>query len=104
MAYVLKLLVLAAAAALALAPLPRRTVEQVYSRGVYPVVQPRLTSLTNRTPFAWFDVLVLVGGCVIVAMWIVRIRRGRHRLVRTMGGLTLDTAVVAAAIYLWFLA
>jgi hypothetical protein len=104
MGHLLKLLVLAVAAALALAPLPRRTVEQLYSRGVYPVVQPRLTSLTNRTPFAWFDVLVLVGGGVIVAMWIVRIRRGRYRLVRTMGGLTFDTAVVAAAIYLWFLA
>jgi hypothetical protein len=71
---------------------------------VYPVVQPRLTSLTNRTPFAWFDVLLLIGGGAIAAMWIVRIRRRRQRLVRTIGGLTLDTAAVAAAIYLWFLA
>jgi hypothetical protein len=104
MRHVLKLLVLATAAALALAPIPPRTVEQVYSRGIYPAVQPRLTWLTNRTPFAWFDMLLLFGGTAIVGMWVVRLRRGRQRLVRTIGGLTLDTAAAAALVYLWFLA
>ena len=104
MRYVLKFLALAAATALALAPLPRRTVESVYAHRVYPVVQPRLTALTNRTPFAWFDVLVLVGGGAIIAIWVVRLRRGRQRLIRTVGGLMLDTATIAAVVYLWFLA
>ena len=50
----------------------------MYSRGVYPIVQPRLTALSNSTPFAWFDALVLLTIGVDVVLWTVRLRaRGK---------------------------
>ena len=104
MARVLKFFALVAAAAMALAPLPRGTVERVYARGLYPLVQPPLTSLTNRTPFAWFDVMLLTAAVSIAALWIVRLKRRRRGVLSTIGGLAVDTAVIAAVLYLWFLA
>ena len=101
---VLKFLVLLAAAAMALAPLPRGAVERVYSRGVYPLVQSRLTSLTNKTPFAWFDAILAIAAGAIVTLWIVRLSRRRSGALKTIGGLSLDTAVIAAVLYLWFVA
>ena len=104
---VLKFLIIGTAVALALMPLPRDVVERVYARGVYPVLQPRLTALTNRTSIAWLDVMAVLAGAAIVSMWIFRIRRrgaGTFRMLGTLGGLLIDTASVAAVIYLWFLA
>ena len=111
----LKLAIILAAAILALAPLPRHTVERVYSRGVYPIVQPRLTALSNTTPFAWFDVIVVVTIAATIAMWVMRLSLPRRRggaakagrkkkgVGATMGRLALDTAAVAAVLYVWFL-
>jgi hypothetical protein len=107
------------AVALALTPLPRQTVERVYSRGLYPVLQPRLTALSNTTPFAWFDVVVVLAVAAIVTMWVIRLSLPR-RLVRrsalrdggsgkaakagaTVRGLAVDTAAIAAVLYIWFL-
>jgi hypothetical protein len=104
MARLLKFFVLAAAAVMALAPLPRGMVERVYARGVYPLIQPPLTSLTNRTPFAWFDGMLLTVAGSIMALWIVRLRRRRGGVVPTVVGLSVDTAAIAAVLYLWFLA
>jgi Protein of unknown function (DUF3810) len=114
MGRVLKYVVVLAAAAIAVLPLPRGSVERMYARGAYPLIQPRLTSLTNRTPVAWFDVMVLVVACAVVAMWIARLRRlvrrshpgegGRRTgALQTIGGLTVDTTAIAAVIYFWFL-
>ena len=110
---VLKWSVIFAAVAIVLTPLPRASVERAYARGAYPLIQPRLTSLTNRTPVAWFDVMVLFVGGGVVAMWIARLRHVRRShsgeggrptgVLKTMGGLAVDTAAVAAVIYLWFL-
>jgi hypothetical protein len=109
----LKLALILAAAILALAPLPRQTVERVYSRGVYPLVQPRLTALSNSTPFAWFDALVVITVVATLAMWITRLslprrsgeaaKAGQKSIGATIGQLTLDTAAIAAVLYLWFL-
>lgn len=100
----LKFFVVLAAAAMAVAPLPRGTVERLYARGMYPLVQPRLTALTNRTPFAWFDAMLVTAAGAIVALWIVRLARRRRGALRTIGGLALDTSAIAAVLYLWFLA
>jgi hypothetical protein len=103
---VLKLALIVLAATLAVAPLPRHVVERVYSRGVYPMVQPGLTAMSNRTSFAWFDAIVLVAAAVIVVMWTVRLRSSRRRiqgLGKTLGVLTLDTLALTAVLYLWFL-
>ena len=104
----LKLLLIFVAGLVALAPLPRNAVERVYSRGLYPVVQPRLTALSNSTPFAWFDALVLLTIGATLALWTVRIgrlprRRGAAAKVGTIAGLTIDTAAIGAVLYLWFL-
>ena len=102
----LKLALIVVAAIFALAPLPRHVVERVYSRGMYPMVQPGLTALSNRTSFAWFDAIVLVAVAAIVVMWTARLRSPRRRtqgIGRTLAVLTVDTLVLAAVLYLWFL-
>ena len=104
----LKIALIFVAAGLALTPLPRHAVERTYSRGVYPIVQPRLTALSNTTPFAWFDALVLLTIGATLALWIVRIgrlprRSGAAAKAGTLAGLTIDTAAIGAVLYLWFL-
>lgn len=110
----LKFFVVFSAVTIAVTPLPRALVERVYARGAYPLIQPRLTSLTNRTPVAWFDVMVLFVTGAVVAMWIARLRRlgrrshsgegGRRTgVLKTIVGLAVDTSAIAAVIYLWFL-
>lgn len=100
----LKLALIIAAAVVSLVPLPRHAVERMYSRGVYPIIQPRLTALSNSTRFAWFDVLVVLTLAAILLMWIVRLRRTRRGAGPTIFSLTIDTATLAAVLYFWFLA
>ena len=100
---VLKFALILGTAALALTPLPRYAVERAYSRGFYPIVQPRLTALSNSTPFAWFDALVLLTICITLALWTMRLRQRKAGLGRTLAGLTIDTAAIGALLYLWFL-
>jgi hypothetical protein len=99
----LKIALIVVAAALALTPLPRQSVERVYSRGLYPLVQPRLTALSNSTPFAWFDALVLTTAVATVVMWTARIRGRKKGVGAAIRGLALDTAAIAAVLYVWFL-
>ncbi len=51
-----------------MAPWPAPLVERVYSRGLYPVIQPVVTGLTNLLPFAAGDLLL-----VALAAWVLRI-------------------------------
>jgi hypothetical protein len=76
----------------------------MYSRGVYPLLQPHLTRLSNRTSVALFDPIVLASITGVAAMWIVRLRRRRLGMVRSAGSLAVDTVAVGAVLYLWFLA
>src|SRR5688572_16620927 len=99
----LKITLIVVATVLAFTPLPRQTVERMYSRGVYAIVQPRLTALSNSTPFAWFDALVVVTIVATIAMWTVRIRKRQKGMGATIGGLAFDTAALAAVLYVWFL-
>jgi Protein of unknown function (DUF3810) len=99
----LKLALIAAVGMLALVQLPRYAVERVYSRGVYPIVQPRLTALSNTTSFAWFDGLVLLTIGTTLALWAVRLRHRKEGVGRTLARLTIDTAAIGAVLYLWFL-
>ncbi len=100
----LKLALIFAAGLVALAPLPRNAVERVYSRGIYPIIQPKLTTFSNTTPFAWFDALVVVTIAATLALWIMRLRQRPAGVGRTLAGLVVDTAVIGAILYLWFLA
>ena len=99
----LKFALILAAAIVALAPLPRHTVERAYSRGVYPIIQPKLTALTNSTSFAWFDAVLLLTVGAIVVLWMTRLRKRKTGIARTLGGLVLDTGAIVALLYLWFL-
>ncbi len=93
------LIVLAAAAAVL--PLPPAWVERAYSRGVYPRIQPIVTSASALTSLALLDIAIAV---VLIAAVAVVIRRSRALGVRAALVRTLATAAVAAAVgYLWFL-
>jgi hypothetical protein len=78
----------------------------VYSRGLYPAIQPWLTSASNLVPFALFDVLVVAAGIGVLLLWTVRLGGLRRRSGKVAGlaGLALDSAALAAILYFWFLA
>lgn len=92
--------ILVALAAL-LAPLPPEAVERYYSRGLFPRLQPVITTLSNRTSVAWFDVL-LVGVVAWTVVLAVRDLR-RLRTSRALLRIALRTATTVAAAYLAFL-
>jgi hypothetical protein len=101
----LQLAIIAAAVAVALTPLPRAIVERVYSRGLYPVIQPRLTAFSNHVGFALFDVTLVALSLLVLALWFIALRRmARGAALKTVGGLVLNTAAIAAVLYFWFLA
>lgn len=109
----LKIALIVIAAVAAAVPLPRRTVEHVFSRMMYPAIQPRLTSLSNSVPFAFFDAVLLLAVAALVTVWTIRIRTARRpasgprpwrRRGRLALGAAFDAAAIAAVLYVWFLA
>jgi len=97
-------LIVAAAVAAALAPVPPAWVEQHYARGWFPVVQRALTSISNAVPFALLDVLLAAAVCAglvaVLSVW----RAPRGRRTAALGRRAVQGAVTAALIYLAFLA
>jgi hypothetical protein len=94
--------VVAAAVALAVLPVPAAFVERFYSGRFYPLLQPALTSASNRLPVALFDLLLV---SVAVAWLAFAIRdAARASLVRTVLRIAARTTVWAATLYLVFLA
>ena len=93
------------ALALALLPLPRPFVESVYASRLYPLIRQLVTSVTRHVDVALFDLLLGGGVLVISAWWAVRMLRApRGRRVRELVRMASLTVVVAAALYLTFLA
>jgi hypothetical protein len=92
-----------AALAVAILRPGRLTMENVYGRQTYPVIQASLTSMSNLVPVALFDVTLVVIILAVVAMWVVRMRRAKKRRVRAAGAALVSTVAVAAIVYLWFL-
>ena len=96
------LVLVAIAAAAAIVPLPPDRIEQLYSRGVYPAVQHKLTLLTNLVPIALLDVAIALLVLALVWVSAVRVRRVGWR---GAAGRTLVTLIrVSAVVYLAFLA
>lgn len=92
--------VVACAAALATLPLPASTVERLYSRGLYPRLQPVVTTISALVPFALLDVaVVLLAG---VSVWRLLAWRRAH-VPRPALRMALAAVVGASAVYLWFL-
>lgn len=85
-------------------PIPTGWVERIYSRGAYAWFQPLVTGISNRVPFAMFDVL-LVGAVTLLIVAIVRAvaRAWRGRSISLLGRFALNLLVVVALVYLVFL-
>lgn len=88
----------------ALLPIPRPLAESLYAVRLFPALQVVLTSLSNRVPFALFDVLV----AVVAIFWLVLAARDlstvrRSGWLRTIARIGVRTATIAAASYVVFL-
>ena len=97
--------VVLAALAAAVVPLPAAVIERYYSSGLYPLWQSWLTPASNAVPVALLDVLIVV----VAAAWLILaahdVRRWRARgLGRTAGRVVARTAVWTAVVYIVFLA
>lgn len=100
-----QLAAIVAAAAVALAPPGAVSVERWYADWLYPIVQANITSLSNRSAIALFDVAVITFIAVLVAIWAWSIRLARRKpVVRSLWRGFLATLTVLAVVYLWFLA
>ena len=92
-------LILAALAA-ALVPIPPRLVESHYSKGIYPALQSRITPLTNLSPIALVDVAVLAIVIFFTRAFARRLR-ARGLAGAALSGLV-NMVTLAAFIMLWF--
>jgi hypothetical protein len=92
--------VVACAAALAALPLPATIVERLYSRGVYPRLQPVITTISGLVPFALLDVaVVLLAGASVWRVLAWRRAHVPHLPLRIAAAALVCTSVI----YLWFL-
>lgn len=93
------------AIAAAVAPLSPRLVERAYSRGFFPRLQALVTSISNLTSLALFDVLIVVAVIAwvgLAARDIYRAKRGRR--LRAIVPIARRSITLAAVAYLVFLA
>lgn len=97
-----RLAVVGAALAAALLPLPRSLVERWYSAGLYAHLQPLVTRASSAVPVALFDVAAGIIALVAVLTLIGRWRRTGAGAALLRSALSL--LVLAALLYLWFLA
>jgi hypothetical protein len=99
----LQFAIIGVAAGLLALPRPPALVEQYYARWFYPAVQAQLTSWSNTTRFSLFDVLLAGLALALVIGW-ARCLAGawRQRSIGNVGHGVWRTAVLAAALYLWF--
>lgn len=97
-------LLVAAALAAALVPMPPAAVETWYSRGAYPAIQPVVTGLTNTVAFSCLDVLAAAAVLAIgIGIWLVA-RAPRGTRWRVFWRLEIRACVIVAAGDLAFLA
>lgn len=94
----------AAALLLAVAPLPARWIEELYSRGIYPIAQNVITPLAGVAPFALFDLLLAAVAAGVGVRWWRGLRRSaRGERLRAALGAGWDTLALLAGVYLVFL-
>jgi Protein of unknown function (DUF3810) len=102
-------LVVAAAIVCAVMPTSSAWVERTYSTSFYIALQRRLTALTNYVPISLLEVGAVALAALFAMHAVGRWRSGRLARMRgqragTLAGLVLDTAALAAVVYLLFLA
>ena len=91
----------ALAIVVAVTPLARPAVERYYSSRFFPIVQHQITDLSNRVPFALFDVLLIGAALWWVGAIMIDIA-SRRPFPRVFLRLVLRTLTLAAVSYLWF--
>lgn len=99
----IQLIAIAASGVLAVAPASPWLVERWYAVAFYPRLQSRITSWSNTTPFALFDILILAVATALILVITRSWRRARNdRSWRPIahGGFAIVSA--AATLYLWF--
>jgi hypothetical protein len=100
----LRVLIVLAAIGAAVAPTNAGVVDAWYSRGVYGVLQPIVTSISSLLPFALLD--ALIGGALLwigLRVWRITRAGGPDRR-RAIGRFALDAIAAVALVYLLFLA
>ena len=100
---IFRILIISAALIVAVFRPGQLTVEDVYARRIYPVVQANLTSISNRSPIALIDVALVLLVLIVVATWTVSLKRAKKKRWRGIGNALVSTITMAAVIYLWFL-
>ena len=89
----------------AIVPPGSPAVERWYADWLYPIIQANLTSISNRLPVSLFDAAIVVLAGAFLIIWFSSLRRAkRERSLKPIGRGLVTTLVLAAAIYLWFLA
>ena len=92
------------AATVAMFPPDDYAIERYYSRWLYPILQANLTSLSNRSPIALFDVAIVVFILIALALWSWSIRLARKKQpLRSLWRGVVATLTLLAVVYLWFL-
>lgn len=89
---------------MALVPPSAGVVEQRYARGLYPDIQGLVTSVSNRTSIALFDVMLVVLTAMATGLWVLAIRRAKKKQkVRAIVRALVSTLTLLSLVYLWFL-
>ena len=97
--------ILLIAAVVATFPPGDDAIERYYWRGLYPSIQATVTSLSNRAPFALFDITVVILIAIVLGIWFASIRAARKKqMLRSLWRGFVATLTVLAVVYLWFLA
>jgi len=100
-----QLTLIAIAAVVALAPPSAQNVERYYARGLYPATQSTVTTVSNRSSIALFDVTIALAIAIAIGFWFYCVRRARkQRSFRPIGRGVVTTVTASALVYLWFLA
>jgi Protein of unknown function (DUF3810) len=94
------------AAAVALAPVPPRIVEEFYSHDFYPWLQWGLTAVSNQVPIAVLDILIVVAAVVAVVrgLQLAALARERGGLSALWQGLRRLIRAAAVLVLVFFLA
>ena len=104
MLLILRLAVVAAALAAALAPIPPSLVERLYSGALYPAWQRAATALSNRVPFSLLDVLLVLVALRVVFILARVAVPGKRTFAGSALGALVRLAALVAVVYLAFLA
>jgi hypothetical protein len=101
----IQLTLLSVAAIVAVFPPGEGTVERWYADWLYPIIQANITSLSNRTPIALFDITIIVVSLIAIGIWTWSIRLARRKqALRSLLRGFVATLTLLAIVYLWFLA